>query len=297
MKRVLITGSGSYVGRAVMTRLAEEPEKFQAEEISVHGEEWKTRDFSVYDCVFHVAGIAHVDPDPAREPEYMRVNRDLALEVAAKAKADGVGQFIFMSSAIVYGDSAPLGGGEAITLATVPHPTTFYGRSKLEAEEGLRKLEADGFAVAAVRAPMIYGPACRGNFPRLVAMARKLPVFPDVDNCRSMIYIGNLSELIAGLIKRGAGGLYLPQNADYSRTSDLVARMARLSGRSMRLTKAFNPLLKGPLRNHPLALKAFGSMWYDQAASDAGFDYRRYSLDESLALTLGVDGAKTGGVR
>ena len=65
----------------------------------------------------------------------------------------------------------------------------------------------------------------------------------------------------------------------------------------MRLTKAFNPLLKGLLRSHPLALKAFGSMWYDQAASDAGFDYRRYSLDESLALTLGVDGAKTGGVR
>lgn len=297
MKRVLITGSGSYVGRAVMTRLAEEPEKFQVEEISVRGEEWKTRDFSAYDCVFHVAGIAHVDPDPTREPEYMRVNRDLALEVAAKAKADGVGQFIFMSSAIVYGDSAPLGGGEAITLTTVPHPANFYGRSKLEAEEGLRKLETDGFAMAAVRAPMIYGPACRGNFPRLVAMARKLPVFPDVDNRRSMIYIGNLAELIAGLIERGAGGLYLPQNAEYSRTSDLVARMARLLGRGMHLTKAFNPLLKGLLRNHPLALKAFGSMWYDQTASDAGFDYRRYSLDESLALTLGVDGTKAGGVR
>lgn len=297
MKRVLITGSGSYVGRAVMTRLAEEPEKFQAEEISVHGEEWKTRDFSVYDCVFHVAGIAHVDPDPAREPEYMRVNRDLALEVAAKAKADGVGQFIFMSSAIVYGDSVPLGGGEAVTLATVPHPANFYGRSKFEAEEGLRALEADGFAMAIVRAPMVYGPACRGNFPRLIAMAKKLPVFPDVDNRRSMIYIGNLAELIAGLVGRGAGGLYLPQNAEYSRTSDLVARMARLMGREMHLTKAFNPLLRGPLRNHPLALKAFGSMWYDQAASDAGFDYRRYSLDESLALTLDAGAAKAGGAR
>lgn len=280
-----------------MARLAEESEKFQSEEISVRGEEWKSRDFSAYDCVFHVAGIAHVDSDPTREPEYMRVNRDLAVEVAAKAKADGVGQFIFMSSAIVYGDSAPLGGGEAITLTTVPHPANFYGRSKFEAEEGLRALEADGFAVAIVRAPMVYGPACRGNFPRLIAMAKKLPVFPDVDNRRSMIYIGNLAELIAGLVGRGAGGLYLPQNAEWSRTSDLVARMARLMGREMRLTKVFNPLLRGPLRNHPLALKAFGSMWYDQGASDAGFDYRRYSLDESLALTLGVDGAKAGGVR
>ena len=297
MKRVLITGSGSYVGRAVMARLAEEPGKFQAEEISVRSEEWKTHDFGAYDCVFHVAGIAHVDPDPARESEYMQVNRDLAIEVATKAKDDGVGQFIFMSSAIVYGDSAPMGSGEAITLATVPHPANFYGRSKLEAEEGLRQLEDGGFAVAAVRAPMIYGPACKGNFPRLIAMAKKLPVFPDVDNRRSMIYIGNLAELIAGLIERGAGGLYLPQNAEYSRTSDLVARMARLSGRKMRLTKVFNPLLEGPLRSHPLALKAFGSMWYDRVVSDAGFDYQRYSLDESLSMTLSADTAKAGGVR
>lgn len=297
MKRVLVTGSGSYVGRAVMARMAEEPGEFQVEEISVRGEEWKTYDFGAYDCVFHVAGIAHVDPDPAREPEYVRVNRDLAIEVATKAKADGVGQFIFMSSAIVYGDSAPLGGGEAITRATEPHPANFYGLSKLEAEEGLRRSEDGGFSVAIIRAPMIYGPACRGNFPRLIAMAKKLPVFPDVDNRRSMIYIGNLAELIAGLVERAAGGLYLPQNAEYSRTSDLVARIARLSGREMHLTKVFNPLLRGPLRNHPLALKAFGSMWYDQAASDAGFEYRRYSLDESLALTLSADGTKVGEVR
>lgn len=290
MKRVLITGAHSYVGRAVMDRMAEESAKFKADELSVRGDEWKQTDFSGYDCVLHVAGIAHVDPDPAREPEYMRVNRDLAVEVGTKAKSEGVGQLIFMSSAIVYGDSAPLGSGAAITRRTEPAPANFYGRSKLEAEEGLRALEAPGFVVAVVRAPMVYGPGCRGNFPRLAAMARRLPVFPDVDNRRSMIYVGNLAELIAGIAERGTGGLYLPQNAEWSRTSDLVARMARLMGRKMRLTKVFNPLLRGPLRAHPLALKAFGSMWYEQGASDAGFDYRRYSLDESLALTLGAGG-------
>ena len=63
---------------------------------------WKKADFTQYDVVFHVAGIAHVDPKPEMAPLYYKVNRDLTVEIAKHAKASGVKQFIFMSSQIVY---------------------------------------------------------------------------------------------------------------------------------------------------------------------------------------------------
>ena len=237
-----------------------------------------------------MAGIAHVSADPKMEPEYMRVNRDLAVEVGERAKAAGVGQFIFMSSAIVYGDGSR-GAGELITAQTEPKPANFYGRSKLEAEKGLRALESPAFRVAVLRCPMVYGPGCeRGNFPSLVRLARKAPVFPDVENRRSMIYVKNLAELVAQLISRGGSGTFLPQNAEYSRTSELVRLIARESGRKVALTKAFNPLLGTVLSGVPQVRKAFGSLCYSQEASDLGFDYRPYDLEGSIRDIAAEDG-------
>ena len=105
MKKVLITGKNSYIGNALEKWLAKEPENYQVESIDMKDGSWKERDFSSYDVVFHVAGIAHVSTDPKMEELYYKVNRDLTIETAEKAKAEGVKQFIFMSSIIVYGDS------------------------------------------------------------------------------------------------------------------------------------------------------------------------------------------------
>lgn len=287
---MLITGSGSYVGGWVKRRLEEEPEKFEAEEVSLRGDAWRSLDLSRFDSVFHVAGIAHVSADPRMEPEYTRVNRDLAVEAGERAKGAGVGQFIFMSSAIVYGDSSR-GTGEPITARTEPRPANFYGRSKLEAEEGLFALESPAFEVAVLRAPMVYGPGCeRGNFPSLVRVARKVPVFPDVENRRSMIYVKNLAELVAQLVSRGGSGTFLPQNAEYSRTSELVRLIARESGRKVALTKAFNPLLDTVLSGVSQVRKAFGSLYYSQEASEFGFGYRPYGLEGSIRDIAVEDG-------
>lgn len=289
-KRVLITGSGSYVGGWVRRRLESEPDRFEVEELSVRGDAWRGFDFSRFDSVFHVAGIAHVSADPKMEPEYMRVNRDLAVEVGRRAKEAGAGQFVFMSSAIVYGDGSR-GAGEPITARTEPRPANFYGRSKLEAEEGLRALESPAFRVAVLRCPMVYGPGCeRGNFPSLVRLARKAPVFPDVENRRSMIYVKNLAELVAQLISRGGSGIFLPQNAEYSRTSELVRLIAREFGREVVLTKAFDPLLGTILSGVPQVRKAFGSLYYSQEASEFGFGYRLYDLEGSIRDIAAEDG-------
>lgn len=282
MKRVLITGAGSYVGTHVMQRLQEEPDKFEVQELSVKGNNWKNFDFPNFDAVYHVAGIAHVSTDPSMESLYMQVNRDLTIEVAQVAKDAGVKQFIFMSSAIVYGDSAPAGTGLAIDYSTKSNPSNFYGRSKLEAEEGLRKLESDTFKVAIIRAPMIFGAHAKGNFPKLVSMARKLSVFPNVSNKRSMIYIENLAEFVFCLISRNKHGLFFPQQEKQICTSELVSLIAKISGNQMHMIQIFNPLIKGPLKHNSYAIKAFGDLYYSLEASSYDFDYIRFSTSEAM---------------
>lgn len=290
MKRVLITGAGSYVGTHVMQRLQEEPDKFEVQELSVKDDSWKNFDFSKFDVVYHVAGIAHVSTDPSMESLYMQVNRDLTIKVAQVAKAAGVKQFIFMSSAIVYGDSVPAGTGKPITLETKPNPANFYGRSKLEAEEGLQALEDESFRVAIVRAPMVFGAHAKGNFPTLVSLARKLPFFPDIKNKRSMIYVGNLAECVAGLINTEANGIFLPQEENHICTSELVNLIAKVSGKRIRLTSLFNPIIKGLLKTDSYVIKAFGDMYYDFSDSSFGFDYRRYSTKEALGQIAQAEG-------
>ena len=290
MKRVLITGSGSYVGTHVMERLREEPDKFEVQELDVKGDDWKQFDFAGFDSVFHVAGIAHVSTDPSMESLYMQVNRDLAIDVAKHAKEAGVQQFIFMSSAIVYGDSKPAGTGKPITKMTKPNPANFYGRSKFEAEEGLNALNDKSFKVAIIRAPMIFGANTKGNFPKLVSMARKLPIFPDIRNRRSMLYVGNLAELIAQLVEKNCQGLFLPQEETSICTSDLVMSIAEISGKNIHLTKIFNPVLNTVLKNNELVVKAFGDLFYDEEESVFIFNYRRYSIKEALKQIAQTEG-------
>lgn len=291
MKRVLITGLHSYVGNFVAARMAEEPEKYRVDKISLRDDVWKSVDFSIYDCVFHVAGVAHVSTAPDMESLYMRVNRDLAIEVGEKAKRDGVRQLIFTSSSIVYGDSVPDKDALAIDYNTPLAPANFYGESKVQAEGGLRALENEGFSVAVLRCPMMYGPGCaRGNFPTLARAARKLPVFPDLPNRRSVLYVGNLAELVCGLVDRGMGGTFLPQNSEYMGTSQVVALMAEAAGRRILLTRVFNAPLRLMMRRVEMARKAFGSLFYDQACSDVGFEYRRYTLRDSIREIAESDG-------
>ena len=87
---------------------------------------WKEFDFSRFDVVFYVAGIAHVSTRMSMKDLYFKVNRDLTIETAKKAKESGVKQFIFMSSMIVYNSSET-----RITHETKPNHDKFYGLSKL----------------------------------------------------------------------------------------------------------------------------------------------------------------------
>lgn len=135
MKRILITGKGSYIGTSFEKWMSQWPEEYSIDTLDTKGD-WQSYDFSPYDVVFHVAGIAHVDAKADMEDLYYQVNRDLTIEAAQKAKAEGVKQFIFMSSIIVYGDSSKLGEKRVITKDTISHTDKFLRQQQAAGRTG-----------------------------------------------------------------------------------------------------------------------------------------------------------------
>jgi UDP-glucose 4-epimerase len=238
--------------------------------------------------VFHVAGIAHSDSgkiSAEKEKLYYAVNTDLTVETAKKAKADRVKQFIFMSSAIVYGESAPIGKTKIITGDTPVSPANCYGDSKVQAENGISSLNDENFKVVILRPPMIYGKGSKGNYPLLSKLAGKMPLFPYVENTRSMLYIENLCEFVRLMIENGESGMFWPQNKEYSNTSELVKMIGTERGKKVRLLKGFTWLLQILGRFTGLVNKAFGNLAYDQKISEYKENYRIYSLSESIKRT------------
>ena len=305
--KILITGAHSYVGEQVEKYLEEynkkifefssEKKRYIVETISLYGEEWKKKDFSYYDVVFHVAGIAHQDDDTTikkksscaigsktREDEqgtkYYAINRDLAIACAKKAKAEGVKQFIFMSSMIVYSGLEE----DCITFKTPIRAKNYYGDSKLQADLAIQALQSDKFDVVILRPPMIYGKGCKGNFPKMVKLAPILPVYPIVGNRRSMLYIENLAEFVRLMIENRERGVFFPQNKEYVDTGVMIREIARVH--HCKLLPGFKIPLK-LMQNLPgklgkLSRKAFSSFYYQQECSKYKDNYQIFSLEESI---------------
>lgn len=274
MKKILITGANSYIGTSFEKYIEENyPKQYEIDTVDMIDGSWREKSFSGYDAVFHVAGIAHSDSgkiSAEKEQLYYSVNTDLTIETAKKAKADGARQFIFMSSAIVYGDSAPIGKDKLITKDTPVSPANCYGDSKVQAENGIKPLNDDNFKVVILRPPMIYGKGSKGNYPLLSKIAQKTPVFPYVKNERSMLYIENLCEFVRLMIENEESGTFWPQNAEYSNTSELVKMIAEAHGKRVLLVKGFGWLLKLLSHVTPVVNKAFGSLRYEMDMSGCG---------------------------
>lgn len=316
MKHILIAGANSYIGTNLEQYLLEYNasqgrELYRVDTISQRDSRWEDHDFHGYDAVFQASGIAHVDTGAVSQEQqelYYQVNCDLAVATARKAQEAGVGLFLYPSSIIVYGGSAPYGKSRVITRQTPADNQHFYGNSKIRAEEELGRLleskerlpvsESDDrerqrtertFQVAILRLPMVYGKGSKGNYPLLAKLADRLPFFPDVQNQRSMIYIENLCEFIRQRIEEGQGGLYFPQNPEYTRTSRMVQEIAAAHGKKVRLLKLLNPLVAlashMPGRIGAMANKAFGSLVYDRDMSGNVESYCLYDLQESIRRT------------
>lgn len=290
MKKLLITGQNSYIGTSFEQWVKEKcPKEISIDTINLHDPDWQEKSFACYDSIFHVAGIAHVDKDkisPKKKAMYYSVNRDLVIDAAAKAKAEGVRQFVFMSSMIVYGVSAPVEFGKHITKTTRPAPGSCYGYSKLQAELAIQEMADENFTVSIIRSPMVYGKGCKGNYRLLSFIARHAPFFPDYKNERSMIYIENLCALVQHLILNEVGGVFFPQNSEYVTTSDMVRQIAKARGHKIYINSSLNWMVNLGFRLpgfiHEKTDKAFRNMTYEKNISTYDFEYRVVDFETSI---------------
>ncbi len=281
MKKILITGANSYIGVSFENYMKQWADEYAVDTVDMIDGTWREKDFSEYDVVFHVAGIAHKKETKENAPLYYKVNRDLVIEAAKKAKADGVKQFVFLSSMSVYGMDVGV-----ITKETAPMPKSNYGKSKLEAEEGIYVLSSDDFKICTLRPPMVYGKGCKGNFQTVCKLVKKSPIFPKVNNERSMIYIDNLCSFVKLCIDRDLSGLYFPQNKEYVKTSDMAKIIAEeiqkkiwvsgIAGAGVCVLRPFVGIAK----------KAFGSLIYKDTEE---FNYSYCVVENSDSVRLSVE--------
>lgn len=313
-KNVLIVGKNSYIGDSFVSYAKQHyPDNFSFTVIdTLPSEDGRSEldnltpeALASFDIVYHLAGIAHADVgnvDNATIEKYYRVNTDLAIHTAKRYKealnlVGHKGLFVFMSSMIVYGDSAPCGTEKIVGRYTEPTPANFYGDSKWQADKGVRALADGVMNVAVIRPPMIYGRDSKGNYPILSKFARKLSVFPDVTNSRSMLFVGNLCEFLSQMFLSKVDGdenalVFMPQNSTYTKTAEMVKMIANAVGHHISLVKVFNPAVglagKVPGKISELVNKAFGNNAYAQELSMyEGLDYQKYTMDESIKLAEG----------
>ncbi|MEQ8880630.1 MAG: NAD-dependent epimerase/dehydratase family protein [Cyclobacteriaceae bacterium] len=226
---ILLTGSSGFLGSRYLQKSAF---KDQAIPVSLQQTPVKNIDFKGITTVLHCAGIAH-RMEKTDDKLYFDVNRDLTLELAEAAKAAGVKQFIFLSTIKVFGlDSSEslVQGNLAPSLPLSPSSlslspnTDAYGKSKLEAELGLKKLESGDFKIGIIRPPLIYGPGVKGNLFKLMQAIQGSGPLPlgGIDNRRSMIFVDNLIALIDCLIQKRDNITITPSDEPAISTSKLV---------------------------------------------------------------------------
>lgn len=284
MKKILVTGANSYIGQSFEKYMSKWPEEYQVETIDMIDGTWRSKDFSAYDVVYHVAGIAHRKETSENAGLYYEVNRDLSVEVAQKAKREGVDQFIFLSTMSVYGKNVGV-----ITKETQPLPVTHYGKSKLEAEKCIETLRDDRFLLAILRPPMVYGKNCKGNFQSIIKLVQKLPIFPKVKNQRSMIYIDHLSLFVKMCIDKKVDGLYFPQNREYIQTTDIANIVASSINKRIYFSRLLGLAVKICMPFLTIAQKGFGTLVYHDT-EDFDYEYCIRDNSESISESVCIDG-------
>lgn len=273
-----MTGQNSYIANNFGDFINQHPSLYMLELMSVRDNSWETQSFESYDTLIHAAALVHQSTKNSTLEQYDKVNCQLSIELAKKAKKDGVKHFIFLSTMSVYG----LNTGH-ITVKTSLNPKSLYGHSKAKAEEALLALDSTDFTVTIIRAPMIYGPNCKGNFRSLHKIANISPIFPKVNNRRSAIFIDNFSEFLKVVVDEKLEGILYPQDKEYLNTSDTVSLISQYSSKNIYISKLAG-LGVNFLLFSPVIQKAFGSLTYDPSLPGGpnNLEYNKVSFDESI---------------
>lgn len=278
--KVLIVGKNGYVAKKLVAAFKNHPQIEEVATVSVR-KGIKDVDFTPYDACIHTAALVHQKESHYQESDYFKVNTDLTIEIAENAKRQGVKQFIFLSTMAVYGQER----GEINEQSSLK-PKTFYGKSKLAAEQALQALQDERFIVSIVRPPMIYGPNCPGNYGLLRKLAKKTPIFPSIENERSMIFIDHLCEFIKQLLVNKDAGIFHPQDASFINTSQMVLQISKQQNHRIFLSKIGGAILTKTFANISLVNKVFGKLTYAKNISQYNDNsYQKFNVAEAIELT------------
>lgn len=261
--KVLITGKNGYIATNLLRWFKMRSSDYDVDVVSVKN--GIPSSLVGYDVVIHLAAIVHQNEAKVGEQKYFEINRDLTIQLFEKSIKCGVSHFIFFSTMAVYGLEGSLKEKIIINEDTDYNPQTFYAKSKFEAEIHLLN-NSDKMNVAILRPPMVYGEGCSGNYAKLEKLAKKISVFPYVNNERSVIHINNLCEIVRLIIKNESCGIFFPQDLDYANTSRLVQEIGLKDGRYIALNKALG--IGATLLNTSLTRKIFGNLVYQKELSE-----------------------------
>lgn len=258
MKKVLIIGANSYIGQKFNNFVENNNiQEIQTTMVSASNGAWKSIDFTQFDVVLLLSAIVHKKEKKSMKELYFKVNHKLAVEIANYAKSSGVKQFIFMSTAAVYGKTTG-----CITNNTKTEPCSFYGMSKLAAENDIRELKNEKFKIAILRPPMVYGEGCKGNYTKLLKAVKFMPIFPAFHNRRSAVYIESLIKYLITIIVNSSEGIFFPQDDEYLDTCNLVVNERKKLGKRTYLF-TFLPI-SFMIKRISLFSKIFGDFYYSK---------------------------------
>ena len=308
---ILLTGATGFVGGAILNRLYNEKEypvaavvrgesQLQVQDVpavridSFDGEtQWKDN-LTKFDVIIHSAARVHVMNDAESDPmaAFRVVNVEGTLNLARQAAISGVRRFIFISSIKVNGEGTT--EGTAYTGDDIPAPVDPYGISKMEAEQGLRKLSAEtGMEVVIIRPVLVYGPGVKANFLSMMRWLDKgIPLpFGAIYNDRSLVALDNLVDLVVTCINHPAAAnqAFLVSDGEDLSTTALLRKMAKALHRPARLIPVPSWILEGGaalLGKRALCQRLCGSLQVDITKTRTLLGWTPpVSVDEALAAT------------
>ena len=307
MTRTLVTGANGFIGRALVAELLAKDICVRGAvryamplpsgiECAVVGEVGVGTDWheALMDAtsVVHLAARAHVLRDTITDPlaTFRAINTEGTLNLARQAAEAGVCRFVFVSTIKVNGE----GRDAPYAEFDLPSPQNPYAISKWEAEQVLTQIATEtGLEVVTLRCPLVYGPGVKGNFLRLLqAVDRGIPLpLALARNCRSLIYLDNLTDAIATCLTHpaAAGKTYLVSDGEDVSTAELIARIAQALGKPSRLWPC--PLglieLAGRVtRKSDEITRLLGSLCIDSSKIRSELDWTPpYTLEQGLAET------------
>jgi len=278
MKNILLTGSNGFIGTYFKINYNT---KYKINTFSFRNDDFDNLKLNNIDTVIHLSALVH-QMGGASEDEYERVNVTQTLDLAIKSKESGVKHFIFMSSIKVYGEETDIPYNEQ----SICLPQDNYGKSKLKAEKELKKLEDNKFIISIIRTPIVYGYGVKANIKSLVSLIRKVPILPfrDIENKRSMIYIGNLCYLIDEIIIQKKRGIFLASDDISNSTKELIYIIAKVLDKKIYLLKI--PFFKETLR---ILKPSFYKRLYCSLEIDNKITKERLNLHNPYSFLDGIE--------